>query len=319
MKKASRLIRYINKYQSLEGKTYIVTGANSGLGLSATRHFLRLGAHVIMACRNMTKAEVAKSELLTSFPHAKITLLAYDQADFASIKKFVNVIKNQYSSFSGLILNAGIYHPKTGMTTKEGLPLTVGTNYIGVYYLLDELIKTGLFEDGQDRRIIFVGSLSWYQVKLGGKESVIATTRGNATADYCRSKTALGILAYRLSAHIEGDHLYLPSYIKVLTMHPGVSSTNIVGSSASSYPRWFTHLAQFFLNIFTHHPDVASLGIIKLALEEEVDERLIAVPRGLFHITGYPSTKPYPKNLQTNNQALIEATIKVIGERVKIS
>ena len=94
-----------------------------GLGYAATKHFLSLGAKVIMACRNLDKAEAARQKLLNLYPNAKIVVLAYDQADFTAIDEFVEVIASSYRDFSGLILNAGIYHPRGGLVTKQGFPL----------------------------------------------------------------------------------------------------------------------------------------------------------------------------------------------------
>ena len=67
---------YVEKnIPSLEGKRFLVTGANSGLGYSACKTFLSKGAAVIMACRNLTKAEKAKKELLELYPNGKIDIV----------------------------------------------------------------------------------------------------------------------------------------------------------------------------------------------------------------------------------------------------
>ena len=305
-----RVKKYLNKYHDVKGKTYIVTGANSGLGFSVTKHLVSLGAKVIMACRNLNKATKAREKLLDLFPSANLILVEYDQADFASIEHFATLVKNEYQDFAGLILNAGVFHPQKGLTTKQGYPLTVGTNYLGVYYLLVQLHNKALFDQKFGRRIVFVGSLSWYRVKVEKARAHLTIDQGTEMAKYCRSKTALGALSYYLSRHQEATYLYIPNNIKVLTMHPGVTSTNIV----ASYPRWLQKLAHKVLRVFTHHPDVAALGIIDLALKKEVDEDKIAVPRGLFHISGYPSYKKYPHNLMTNYHRLIDLTNEVINK-----
>lgn len=312
MKKQSRIDRYISRYSNQKGQVHIVTGANSGLGLSVTKHLLKLEAHVIMACRNMNKAEEAKEKLIKEFPSANLSIIAFDQADFASIKRFATEIAKKYPHFSSLILNAGIYHPKQGLLTKDGFPLTMGTNYLGVYYLLKCLNMQGVFHPKEEKRIVFVGSLSWYRVKVKKAKAQLNLAQGGAMAQYCRSKTALGALSYFLSRHEANKNLSLGSHVKVLTMHPGVTATNIVGEKNSSFPRFLAKIAPFVLNLFTHHPDVAALGITDLVLVPQVNENHIAVPRGLFHISGYPTLKKYPRNLRENNLALIEETEKII-------
>ena len=314
-----KIERYLNQFPNCDGKTYIVTGANSGLGYAATKHFLSLGAKVIMACRNLDKAEAARQKLLNLYPHAKIVVLAYDQADFTAIDEFVEVIASSYRDFSGLILNAGIYHPRGGLVTKQGFPLTIGTNYTGVYYLLKKLQDAGLWKMAQARRIVLVGSLSWYRIKLKHMDDLLNSFRGSPTARYCRSKTALGALAYELSRHRQGGQLYVPKHIDVLIMHPGITSTNIVGSKSSSFPKWFSRLAHMALYVFVHKPEVAALSIIKLSLETTPNDDKISVPRGIFHLSGYPTLMPYPQNLKINIQPLLVMTEKVIAETIKES
>jgi len=70
---------------SLEGKLYIVTGANSGIGFHTTLSLVYKGASVIMACRNLTKAQKAKEKILEEFPNANLFIEEYDQASFDSI------------------------------------------------------------------------------------------------------------------------------------------------------------------------------------------------------------------------------------------
>lgn len=112
-----KLGRYLNQFRDVKPQTIIITGANSGLGYSATKHFLHLGMTVIMACRNLTKANEAREELLKLYPNGKIIVLPYDQADFVSIDRFVREIATNYPHFDSLILNAGIYHPIKGLVT----------------------------------------------------------------------------------------------------------------------------------------------------------------------------------------------------------
>lgn len=310
MKSSKRLDIFLRRYESIEGKTYIVTGANSGLGFSVTKHLVRLGATVIMACRNMEKASRAKDDILSLYPQAQLTLVPYDQADFSSISNFVDIIS--HLNVDGLILNAGIYHPKKGLVTKEGFPLTIGTNYIGVYFLLKELSKTTFFKKNGAMRLVFVGSLVWYNMRVKKLMKYLVKDKSDATMQYARSKTAIGALSYFLSHHKDNNYIPLPSTIKVHLMHPGVSSTNIVGSSNSSFSETFSRIAHNFLYIFTHHPDVAALGIIEPLLKKDKSEDFITVPRGLFHVSGYPKSKKYLRNLKKDNLKLIEATDQAI-------
>ena len=308
-----KISKYLKSFKQNHLKTIIITGANSGLGYSATKHFLSLGVEVVMACRNIDKANKARHALLNLYPKGNVEIIEYDQADFKSIDRFVNQINLKYPDFDGLILNAGIYHPKKGLKTKQRYPLTIGTNFVGIFYLLKKLNASNIFNILKDRRIVFIGSLSWHKVKLSQLKSIFFKDALFHITAYARSKTLLGTLAYQLSRHESHEDLYLPKHVKVLMMHPGVTSTNIVGSSESSYPRWFSTLAQKALNLFVHHADQAALGIVKLALDLEVNENKIVVPRGIFHISGYPTEKRYPKNLKIMNRSLIDISNQLIS------
>lgn len=313
----TRIERYLAQFSNVVGKTFVVTGANSGLGYYATEHLVSLGATVIMACRNLVKAEEAKQELRKKYPNALLMIYPFDQADFTSIQAFVTMLKAHHSTIDGLILNAGIYHPKQGLQTKQGFPLTIGTNYLGVYYLLSLWWDHRLFDGIKKQRIIFVGSLSWYRVRIKKIDELLTTFAGDGTAQYCRSKTALGAFAFQLAKLKVKDGLVFPPQVEIGLMHPGITSTNIVGSMSSSFPAWFSWLAHQALYLFTHHPRIASLGIIRLALSDTINQETILVPRGLFHLSGYPKAMAYPKNLKENITSLLAKTEQVIAEVVE--
>lgn len=309
-----RQYRYVKDCRMVKAGTYIVTGANSGLGLSVTKHLLECGAYVIMACRNLFKAHEAKKAIISRYPDAKLIILEYDQADFQSIDRFVDQVVLKYSDFSGIVFNAGIFHPQKGLLTKDGFPLTVGTNYLGAFYLLKKLQDNNLWKQEINRRLVFVGSLSWRRIKSSYIKALLTGKSASAIKAYGISKTMVGSLAYQLAKH-ESAILYLPSHVKVLLMHPGISSTNIVSSHQSAYPKWFSTIAKLAMKLFLQSAAKASLGILKLLSDEQVSEKKLVVPRGLFHIWGSPKTINYPKNLRFIGETLIDISFKAINNQ----
>ena len=131
--------KYLDKLESLEDKVAIVTGANSGLGFQTALALAYKGARVIMACRNLEKAEIAKDKILKEVENAKIDICKYDQGSFDSIEKFSIYIEENYQHIDYLVCNAGVYFPKVNYRTKDNLELTMGTNYFGTYHLLHYL------------------------------------------------------------------------------------------------------------------------------------------------------------------------------------
>ena len=152
-----KYVNYLNRFPSLEGKYYIVTGANSGLGFDTSLYLAYKGANVILACRNLERATKAKEKILSIVPNAKLFIEQYDQAIFSSIEDFANRIEFNYQHIDGLVCNAGVYFPKHDYKTKDGFELTFGTNYLGTYKLLYSL-RNKLNHDFS--RVVIVTSLT---------------------------------------------------------------------------------------------------------------------------------------------------------------
>ena len=160
-KKRMKVEKYIDQnIPSLEGKVILVTGANSGIGFEASRIFASKKATLIFACRNEKKAEAAKEKILKEFPNTTIHILLYDQSSLSSIRHFVNEVTERFPKIDVTVCNAGIYHPKEHSYTQDQFPLTIGTNYIGTYYLLMLLMPH--LEKNQEGRVIIVSSLTYH-------------------------------------------------------------------------------------------------------------------------------------------------------------
>ncbi len=129
----------------LDGKIVIVTGANSGLGLESTKAFAAKGAIVVMACRNMSKAEQAKAEVLASNPNAKLDVMPLDNASIDSVRAFADAFKAKYARLDILLNNAGVMAiPRT--ETADGFEMQLGVNHLAHFaltgLLLDVITKT---------------------------------------------------------------------------------------------------------------------------------------------------------------------------------
>lgn len=288
--------KYLKKFPSLEGKYYIVTGANSGLGLDTSLYLAYKGANVILACRNLKKAELAKQKILEVVPDAKIFIEEYDQASFVSIENFTHRIKENYSQIDGLVANAGVYYPKQDYKTSDGYELTFGTNYIGTFKLIDSL-KEKLNESCS--RVVFVTSLT--ATLANKKKDIDEIEKLNRNQLYGYSKYCINRLFYELNSE--------ENNITYNLVHPGIASTNIISSQQTGLPHWFQVLGHRFLTIFTHSSQKASLISIEGLLNEK--HGAYVAPRGLFAISGYPKFKKVPK---FSNRKIIEKTKEIINK-----
>ena len=119
---------------SQKGKIAIVTGANNGIGFETTLVMANYGFKVIMACRNLMKAEKAKSDILGKIPAADLDTLQVDLSDLNSVKAFASQFKSSYSKLDILINNAGVLI-YSGKKNKTGTELQFATNHLGHFFI----------------------------------------------------------------------------------------------------------------------------------------------------------------------------------------
>ena len=291
-----KYINYLNKFNSLENKIFIITGANSGLGFDTSIYLAYKGASVILACRNLDRANKAKERILKEVPNAELFIEEYDQASFTSIRSFASRVKQNYSRIDGLVCNAGVYFPKQDYKTSDGFELTFGTNYLGTYLLISSLKE---ILDRDYSRVVIVTSLTATLSKRNVDIDQVSKLSRNDVYGY--SKYCLSRLTYELS--LEDNNI---SYNLV---HPGIASTNIISSQQTGLPHWFQVLGHRFLTLFTHSSSKASLVILEGLLSENANNYI--VPRGLFAISGYPKFKRMPKYTK---KEIIKKTKEIVKE-----
>ena len=129
----------------LSGKTIVVTGANSGIGLEAAREFARKHADVILACRDLGKARTAAADITASAPGAKVDVMELDLSNLASVRGFSDAFHLQRQTLHVLCNNAGVMAIPYRQTA-DGFEMQFGTNHLGHFaltgLLLDRLLAT---------------------------------------------------------------------------------------------------------------------------------------------------------------------------------
>ena len=131
------------------GRTVVVTGANSGLGLEATRALAESGAHVVMACRSVDRARDARREVERDVPDASLEVRELDLADLASVRAFAGGLRDDYDAVDVLCNNAGVMAiPRS--ETADGFETQFGVNHLGHFALTGHLVDP--FQDGLEDR-----------------------------------------------------------------------------------------------------------------------------------------------------------------------
>jgi protochlorophyllide reductase len=150
----------------------IITGASSGVGLWAAKALAMRGWHIVMACRDLPKAESAARD--TGIPEASRTLLHIDLGSLASVRDFVAAFRATGLPLDAMVLNAAVYLPRleAPQRSPEGYEISVATNYFG-HFLLANLLLPDL-QKAKAPRLITLGTVTANSEEFGGKVPIPA-------------------------------------------------------------------------------------------------------------------------------------------------
>lgn len=257
-------------------KIAVVTGANTGLGLEATKVFVAEGIQVIMACRDIDKAEKAKQEIEAENKKAQLKVMKLDLASLKSVKSFAEEFKQQFAHLDILLNNAGVMIPPY-QKTEEGFELQFGVNYLG-HFLLTNLLMEYLEKSEIGGRVVNLSSLAhkWGDIYFNDLQFEEKYDKEKA---YGQSKLACLMFAYELDRRLKDNH----KNVKSLAAHPGLSRTNL-----------FRHLTGFFKIMvpfvypFTQSAENGAKPAIEAALDEKLNGGEYLGPRGFQEYSGKP-------------------------------
>jgi dehydrogenase/reductase SDR family protein 12 len=213
----------VNFPADLNGKTFLVTGANAGLGKEVVRFLARSGATVYMVCRSLERAEKARGEITEEIPDAQLHIL---QAD-CSLQKDVRRIWEEFSAtgakLDGLVCNAGALL-ESKVVTEEGFETTFAAHLLVGTYLLGKLALPAL--EAQGGRLVIVSSGGMYNTKFPEWETALGLCGYNGTMAYAYMKRGQVLLAERWAAQHPA--------VKVVSCHPGWAGTEGVDQAFGS-------------------------------------------------------------------------------------
>ena len=148
-------------------RTAIVTGASSGVGLWATKALVHRGWHVVMAVRDLPKAEREAARI--GIDASKVTRLHVDLGSLASVRRFVADFRATGLPLDALVCNAAVYLPRLEAPRRspEGFEISVATNHFGHFVLMLELLPD--LARGRSPRLITLGTVTANSEEFGGK------------------------------------------------------------------------------------------------------------------------------------------------------
>ena len=201
------------------GKTFLITGANSGIGFETAKALAAQKAKVIMACRTLKKAEAAAAIIRNETNDADLDIVRIDLADLSSVKEAAEYINQNYDQLDSLINNAGLMMTPRE-TTCDGFELQFGTNVLGHFALTGQLIE--LIESTPHSRVVWIGSAVHWFGRIDF-DNLNAEKRYSKTGAYSQSKLANLMLAYEMQRRLEQKRSNAIS----LAAHPGVSLSDL--------------------------------------------------------------------------------------------
>ena len=260
---------------NLAGKVIVVTGANSGIGWEATKVFAEKGAHVIMACRSITKAKEAQRDLSGSSE-----VISLDLGSLASVHSFADSFKAQYDKLDILVNNAGVMAIPY-RKTEDGFETQFGTNHLG-HFALTGLLLEPLLATNKSRVVTvssivhMFGTIRWDDLTW---ESDYHEFRA-----YNMSKLANLLFAYELQRKIEAVGVDAIS----VACHPGAAVTKMQSIETE---RVLTRIGSIWLKVINlllaQSAEMGALPTLYAALADDVNGGdYIGPPNG---IRGYPT------------------------------
>ena len=290
-----------NLASSYKGKTFLITGGNSGIGYEFAKLLTRFDANVIITVRNDKRGEEAKNSILKEYPSASIRVMHLDLADFSSINEFSDTIKKEKIDIDYFFNNAGVYRLPYSLTP-QGLEVQTGTNFVGTLLLMNNLIDYFLSLK-HEVKICFTGSVTSYYYKLSYNH-FYPDENDKPIHTYANTKT--------MTIHMY--HYFLEKYqdtnLEFYLAHPGSTYTPLIAKGYKNQA--IRLLGRRFMKIFFHMPNKACLTYAYVL--KDIPNGSFIVPRGIGELSGYPKLARLKKKYLYDYLKTIDIGNKLIEE-----
>ncbi len=259
------------------GRTAVVTGANSGLGLATARALARAGASVTLACRNTDKGAAAQREIRTTAPDASVELAALDLGSLASVREFAEQFCSAHDGLDLLINNAGVMAPPRRQTA-DGFELQLGTNLLGHFALTGLLI--GAMEGRAGARVVTLSSNAHKMGRINFDD--LQSERGYSRwRAYGQSKLADLMFALELDRRLRAAGATVIS----VAAHPGYAATKLQSAAAPAADRFVMAVTN---RLVAQNADMGALPTLYAATEPGLEGGTYVGPDGFGEFRGHP-------------------------------
>jgi len=277
------------------GRVAIVTGSNSGIGFETARVLATKGATVVMACRNLEKANPKADEIGAAHPDADVEVMQLDLSDLGSVQRFAEAFRAKHSRLDLLINNAGIMVPPYGKTA-QGFETQFGVNHLGHFALTGSLLD--LITNTPGSRIVTVSSIAHYMGRIDFAD--LNWEKGyRAQAAYGQSKIANLLFTYELQRRLAAAG----KNTIAVAAHPGWTETNLQEHAKG---------VKFLNRFLAQEPLMGALPTLYAATEPSVQGAEYFGPSGFMEMNGSP--KKVKSNKRSHDEDVAERLWNVSEE-----
>ena len=266
----------------LNGRTVIVTGANSGLGYCTALALANSGADVTLAVRSVERGEAAARTIRASVTSATVSVASLDLADLTSIRAFAQRFSSEHPSGLDLLINnAGIMAvPKS--TTADGFEMQFGTNHLGHFALTGLLLPALVAVPGS--RVVTVSSFAHRMGKMNFADLMGARSY-RAWGAYGQSKLANLLFTAELQRRLS----LAAMHVKAMSAHPGYANTTLQTAVARKAGRTLqARMTQSFNNLAAQSAQSGALPTLFAATAPGLPGDSFVGPDGFMQLRGHP-------------------------------
>jgi NAD(P)-dependent dehydrogenase (short-subunit alcohol dehydrogenase family) len=256
------------------GRTALVTGANSGLGLHTSLALARRGARVLMACRNPAKAGAALDRVRSEVPTAQAELVSLDLASLASVRAAAADVASRTTTLELLVDNAGVMAIPRAQTV-DGFEMQLGTNHLGHFALTGLLVPQLLA--GDDPRVVVVSSDAHKIGRIRFDDLMCEKSYGRWSA-YGQSKLANLLFMSELERRAGGR-------LTVTAAHPGYAATNLQSNYGNPVVDLFMRIGN---RVIAQSDEAGAWPQLYAATMPDVRGGEYFGPSGVFGLRGAP-------------------------------
>ena len=263
------------------GRTFVITGANTGIGFEAALVLARRGADVVLACRNPERAAAARARIAAEATVGKVSTLELDLASPGSVRQAAEQLHAQHSRIDVLVNNAGGVRPRYAVT-EDGFEMTLATNHLGPFMftglVLDRLLET------PGSRIVTVSSIGHRRGVINFDD--LHGERGYRYQHaYFQAKLANLLFTYELQRRLDEAG----AGTIAVAAHPGNARTEF-GRDMPAFTRAvLSPRVRLLTSWLLQSPQMGALPTLRAGTDPSVSGGEYYGPPGRAQFTGYPA------------------------------